>query len=90
MLLTGTEAIRILDSGFDQPGGNAVFVRNYSRRTLIKGCHIHDAGTGGLCFGVSRFGAGSEDNRWPGCRGITAEKAFLHVGSDGPFPAGGG
>jgi hypothetical protein len=48
--LTGTEDIRILDSEFDQPGGNAVFVNNYNRRALIKGCHIHDAGASGVCF----------------------------------------
>jgi hypothetical protein len=35
---------------FDQVGGNAVFVNNYNRRALIKGCHIHDAGASGVCF----------------------------------------
>ncbi|MCU0750555.1 MAG: right-handed parallel beta-helix repeat-containing protein, partial [Akkermansiaceae bacterium] len=48
--LTGTESIRILDSEFDQVGGNAVFVNNYNRRTLIKGCHIHNTGGSGICF----------------------------------------
>jgi hypothetical protein len=48
--LTGTEDTRILDCTFDQPGGNAVFVNYYNRRTLIKGCHIHDAGASGVCF----------------------------------------
>ncbi len=50
VLLTGTEDVSILDSEFDQPGGNAVFVNNYNRRALIKGCHIHDAGASGICF----------------------------------------
>ncbi len=50
VLLTGTEDVRILDSDFDQPGGNAIFVNNYNRRALIKGCHIHDAGASGVCF----------------------------------------
>jgi hypothetical protein len=50
VLLTGTEDVAILDSEFDQPGGNAVFVNHYNRRTLIKGCHIHDAGASGVCF----------------------------------------
>jgi len=50
VLLTGTEDIQILDSEFDQPGGNAIFVNFYNRRTLIKGCHIHDAGASGVCF----------------------------------------
>ena len=50
VLLTGTENVSILDSEFDQVGGNAIFVNNYNRRTLIKGCHIHDAGASGVCF----------------------------------------
>ncbi|MGJ8639008.1 MAG: right-handed parallel beta-helix repeat-containing protein [Opitutaceae bacterium] len=49
-LLTGTENIQILDTEFDQVGGNAVFVNNYSRNILVKGCHIHDAGASGVCF----------------------------------------
>ncbi|MCX6972447.1 MAG: right-handed parallel beta-helix repeat-containing protein [Verrucomicrobia bacterium] len=50
VLLTGTENISILDSELDQLGGNAIFVNKYNRRTLIKGCHIHDAGASGVCF----------------------------------------
>jgi hypothetical protein len=49
-MLTGTENIQILDSEFDQVGGNAIFVNNYNRNTLVKGCHIHDAGASGVCF----------------------------------------
>ena len=49
-MLTGTEDVSILDCEFDQVGGNAVFVNNYNRRALIKGCHIHDAGASGVCF----------------------------------------
>ena len=49
-LLNGTEDVSILDCEFDQVGGNAVFVSNYNRRTLVKGCHIHDAGASGVCF----------------------------------------
>ncbi|MEI6892644.1 MAG: hypothetical protein V5783_10785 [Pontiella sp.] len=49
-MLTGTEDIRILDCEFDQVGGNAIFVNNYNRNTLVKGCHIHDAGASGVCF----------------------------------------
>ncbi|KJD37217.1 signaling protein [Tamlana sedimentorum] len=48
--LTGTEAIKILATEFDQVGGNAIFVNNYNRNTLIKGCHIHDTGASGVCF----------------------------------------
>lgn len=50
VLLTGTEDISILDGTFDQVGGNAIFVNNYNRRVLIKGCHIVDAGASGVCF----------------------------------------
>lgn len=49
-LLSGTEDIRVLDCEFDQVGGNAIFVNNYNRRTLVKGCHIHDTGASGVCF----------------------------------------
>lgn len=50
VFLTGTENVGILDSEFDQPGGNAVFISYYNRHALIKGCHIHDAGASGVCF----------------------------------------
>lgn len=49
-LLTGTEDIEIRDCEFDQVGGNAIFVNMYNRRTLVKGCHIHDIGASGVCF----------------------------------------
>ncbi len=49
-MITGTEYIQLLDMEFDQVGGNAVFVNNYNRNTLIKGCHIHDTGASGVCF----------------------------------------
>jgi len=49
-MLTGTEDIRILDSEFDQVGGNAIFVNHYNRRTRVRGCHIHDTGGSGICF----------------------------------------
>lgn len=48
--LTGTEDVRVLDSEFDQLGGNAIFFNGYNRRSGIKGCHIHDSGASGVCF----------------------------------------
>lgn len=48
--LTGTERVSIIDSVFDQPGGNAVFFDRYNRKGLVKGCHIHDCGASGVCF----------------------------------------
>ena len=49
-MLTGTENVSILDCEFDQIGGNAIFVNKYNRGTVVKGCHIHDAGASGVCF----------------------------------------
>ncbi len=50
VLLEGTEEVSIRDSRFDQVGGNAVFVNNYNRGVLIRGCHIFEAGASGICF----------------------------------------
>ncbi|MBU2950890.1 right-handed parallel beta-helix repeat-containing protein [Tamlana agarivorans] len=50
VMLTGTEGIQILDSEFDQLGGNAIFVNNYNRDALIKGNYIHHTGASGVCF----------------------------------------
>ncbi|WP_103190787.1 right-handed parallel beta-helix repeat-containing protein [Formosa algae] len=50
VMLTGTEHIQILDSEFDQLGGNAIFVNNYNRDVLIKGNYIHHTGASGVCF----------------------------------------
>jgi hypothetical protein len=49
-MLTGTEDVSILDTEFDQVGGNAIFVNSYNRRTLVKGCHVHAVGASGICF----------------------------------------
>ena len=48
--LTGCESVTISNCEFDQPGGNAVFVNNYNRKVIVRGCHIHDAGASGVCF----------------------------------------
>ncbi|WP_182869033.1 PDZ domain-containing protein [Stieleria mannarensis] len=50
VVLSGTEDVQILDAEFDQVGGNAIFLSNYNRRALVKGCHIHDTGASGVCF----------------------------------------
>ena len=34
----------------DQVGGNAVFVNNYNRRVMLRGCHIARAGGSGVAF----------------------------------------
>ncbi|HEY3441505.1 MAG TPA: PDZ domain-containing protein [Paludibaculum sp.] len=50
VFLTGTEDVSIENSTFDQLGGNAIFVSNYSRRVAIRGCHIQRAGANGIAF----------------------------------------
>ncbi len=48
--LEGTENCAIQDCDFLNVGGNAVFVSNYNRHSLITGCKIADAGASGICF----------------------------------------
>ncbi|MEO0055437.1 MAG: hypothetical protein RLZZ50_1384, partial [Verrucomicrobiota bacterium] len=48
--ISQAEDIRILDSEFDQVGGNAVVVTGRARRVLVRGCHIHDPGASGVVF----------------------------------------
>ncbi len=50
VLLDGAEDCIISDCEFDQLGGNAVFVSNYNRRIIVRGCHIHGCGASGVCF----------------------------------------
>jgi hypothetical protein len=50
VFLTGTEDCRITDCVIDHVGGNALFVNNYHRGLLIRGCHIFQAGGNGIAF----------------------------------------
>lgn len=50
VLLTGVEDLRVLDSKFDQVGGNAIVVNLYARRVVARGCHIVDPGASGVVF----------------------------------------
>src|SRR6185369_6499551 len=45
------------DCVIDQAGGNAVFVNNYNRRVIVRGCHIAKAGGNGVAFVGSRDAA---------------------------------
>lgn len=49
-MLSGVEDISLLDTEFDQVGGNAIFVSGYGRRVKVEGCHLHDIGASGVCF----------------------------------------
>jgi hypothetical protein len=46
----GAEDCALEDCFLDQVGGNAVFVNNYNRRVVVRGCHIARAGASGVCF----------------------------------------
>jgi len=50
VVLTGTEDCAVTDCTFDQVGGTAVFVNNYNRRLVVRGCLITEAGANGVCF----------------------------------------
>ncbi|MHB8900657.1 MAG: right-handed parallel beta-helix repeat-containing protein, partial [Thermoguttaceae bacterium] len=50
VFLTGTEDCRITDCVIDHVGGNALFVNNYNRGLLVRGCHIFQAGGNGIAF----------------------------------------
>jgi len=57
LLYTGTEDCALEDCFIDQVGGNAVFVNNYNRRLVVRGCHISKAGANGVTFVGSREAA---------------------------------
>ncbi len=46
----GAEDCAVTDCGFDQLGGNAVFVNNYNRRLTLRGCDFHDTGASAVAF----------------------------------------
>ncbi|MBX3744248.1 MAG: peptide-binding protein [Verrucomicrobiae bacterium] len=50
LLFEGTEDCAVEDAFFDTVGGNAVFVSRYNRRTVVRGCHIANAGANGVAF----------------------------------------
>ncbi len=46
----GAENCSVLHCEFDQVGGNSIFVNNYNRNILIRGCYIHESGANGVAF----------------------------------------
>ncbi len=50
VLFDGAEDATIENCDFDQLGGNAIFVNNYNRRILVRGCLIQDSGANGVAF----------------------------------------
>ncbi|HET9570059.1 MAG TPA: PDZ domain-containing protein [Bacteroidales bacterium] len=50
ILLTGTENCSIEDCTLDQLGGNGIFVNNYNRKFVVRGCHLINIGSNGIAF----------------------------------------
>jgi hypothetical protein len=50
LFFNGAEDCVVENCEFDQLGGNSVFVNNYNKRILIKGCYIHQGGANGIAF----------------------------------------
>lgn len=50
VLFNGTEDCTVADCDFDQLGGNAIFVNNYNRRAIVRGCDIRDTGASAVAF----------------------------------------
>ncbi len=50
VFLNGTEDCRVEDCRVTQVGGNAIFVNNYNRRVVIRGCEVYRAGGNGISF----------------------------------------
>ena len=48
IFFNGAEDCSLEDSFIDQPGGNSVFINNYNRRVVVKGCRIQKAGGSGV------------------------------------------
>ena len=50
VLLTGAVDCAVVDSEFDQVGGNALLVSGHARRIALRGLHVHDTGASGVAF----------------------------------------
>jgi hypothetical protein len=50
IFFNGAEDCALEDSFIDQVGGNAIFVNDYNRRIVVRGCQIAKAGASGICF----------------------------------------
>lgn len=48
--LEGTENCSVLNCGFSQIGGNAIFFNHYNKKGLVQGCHISEIGANAICF----------------------------------------
>jgi hypothetical protein len=50
VVVQGAEDATIEDCDLDQPGGNAIFVSDYNRRVIVRGCLIRESGANGVAF----------------------------------------
>jgi len=46
----GAADCTVADCAFDQVGGNTIFVSNWNRRIVVRGCLIQDSGANGVAF----------------------------------------
>ena len=50
LYFNGAEDCVVENCEFDQLGGNSIFVNNYNKRIMVKGCYIHHGGANGIAF----------------------------------------
>ena len=50
LFFNGTDNCSVENCFVDQVGGNAIFVNNFNRGTVVRGCHIAKAGGNGVAF----------------------------------------
>lgn len=50
LFATGTEDCQMIDCTIRDTGGNGVFVSDYNRRFVVRGCHLTEVGASGVCF----------------------------------------
>ena len=50
VFLQGAEDCSIENCGFDQLGGNAIFISGYNRRVAVRGCLIRECGANGVAI----------------------------------------
>ncbi|MHB0959337.1 MAG: right-handed parallel beta-helix repeat-containing protein [Pirellulaceae bacterium] len=50
VMFDGAEDAAIEDCDFDQLGGNTVFINNYNRRIIVRGCLIRESGANGVAL----------------------------------------
>lgn len=50
IVFNGAEECSVENCEFDHLGGNTIFVNNYNRYLIVRGCYIHHSGANGIVF----------------------------------------